>query len=223
MATIPINDRIQELWIMVRAYSCSMATNFHLWDYFSAREQEKLADDFDKLTPLKLWQKVRGGSNGQAAIALCVTIGAITDNKGAMMLMKIGELPYKPPIDDQPILQIAIENGGLVILDTQREVYWEKNLLPIDWHKENRLWCFLYDLAQKAQCGLALSPGSFMGDSANSKTMKTIKFRLIKSFPAELAKSIESSGRGQYKLQLLRDRIHIFSEITGNVVEVEPG
>ena len=53
--------------------------------------------------------------------------------------------------------------------------------------------------------------------------MKTIKFRLTKKLPAELAKWIKPSGSGQYQLQLLRNRIHIFSEITGNVVGVEPG
>ena len=100
---------------------------------------------------------------------------------GVAMLKRFGETPYVAPRDRGPDLDKAIEGGGLVLVDSRREVYWKTKLLVIDWFKQKQPWSFLFQLANKAQRNSYLDALTFLGENHhNPKAIGGVKLRLVK-------------------------------------------
>ncbi len=208
-------DLVKERWLRVRAMAYSHMSTQHLLPFFTDREKRALAEDIDKLSPLALWQKVRGGSDRQAAIGISVAIGEFHYLVGADLLKQFGETPYAPPSDRGPALEDAIEEGGLVIVEGLRDVYWKTNSLDIDWFKKKQSWSFLLQLASKALRNFPLAANEFLGDNClKPDSIKTVKLRLVKleGLPEDLKALIVPSGARQYRLNLQPAKIRIFSE-----------
>ena len=94
----------------------------------------------------------------------------------------------EPP--GQSALEEAVARGGLVLTTSPWAAYWARQLLVIDWAKNDRSWELLVALARKGRYGATVEDRDLFPDNASPSAMPNLCARLKKLLPAELRKQI---------------------------------
>lgn len=107
----------------------------------------------------------------------------------------------------------AIANGGLVIDEDRRRVYWDKHLIPVDWFRYQERWRLLLNLAI-ARGAPVVSPQEFYDrDKKNDfGRFAVLKSALNSMLPRSLRQRIIAVPNEGYRLDLYRGSIHVFSD-----------
>jgi hypothetical protein len=111
----------------------------------------------------------------------------------------------------QSAIEEATAAGGLVVLRSRQHVYWEGNLLAVNWSRYHALWRLLVALAEQGRRGGVVEHRHLYDHATALSTFPTTVSRLRERVPASLWKHIVPSRdpRG-YRLQLDRRQIHLF-------------
>jgi hypothetical protein len=126
------------------------------------------------------------------------------------------ELPrlYADAAPGQSALEEAVAAGGLVVVRQPPAVYWQGELVAVEWGRYRRGWQFFRRLAEKARHGAVLEEKDVYADEPVSESaLGTVFHRLKALLPASLWRHVHPSSdpRG-YRLELARDRLHVFPQ-----------
>ncbi|MGE3806359.1 MAG: hypothetical protein AB7K24_16950 [Gemmataceae bacterium] len=112
--------------------------------------------------------------------------------------------------EQQTALDEAVASGGLVVLRSQRAVYWEAERIDVNWTAHHALWRFLLALVEKGQHAAAVEGRDLHDDTVGTSTLATTFYRLKKLVPATLWRSIQSNKDPKgYRLTLNREDIFL--------------
>lgn len=116
-----------------------------------------------------------------------------------------GDTPLQAAVEE------AIASGGLVLVKSSREVYWEGKRVEAAWHRRPVLWRLLWELADKAIRVAAVKENHLYPHSGARSKLATNLGRLTDLLPQTLMRQISSvHGERSYRLQLEGNRIHLF-------------
>ncbi|MEW4566211.1 hypothetical protein AB1K70_27095, partial [Bremerella sp. JC770] len=105
---------------------------------------------------VRMWANLRETSLERATIEVANLLGFLTDSDSRWLLKEIGE-----PADAEEKRARAIKSGDLVVVERAREVYWQGELVDVDWHRHNVLWDFLWALAEKGKKSSGVDNATF--------------------------------------------------------------
>lgn len=118
---------------------------------------------------------------------------------------------YRDQPAEQTAIEVAIASGGLVVIESTRQVYWETKLVSAPWEAKDSAWRLLSALARSR--GLRnIGPADVSEDAISGSTLPNMKLNLRKMIPASLFEHIAPGGTskpGTYRLDL-QGRIHYF-------------
>jgi hypothetical protein len=121
-------------------------------------------------------------------------------------LREIGE----PGDDPEETIKQVVSRDHLVLVERPRTVYWHRTAIPIDWDKREKLWIFIWELCRQAKAGRTIDRFSF-GETAGPDIVKqTSRLAGLRGFPPTLASKIKRCGIGTKRLDLAREKIHLF-------------
>lgn len=116
-----------------------------------------------------------------------------------------GDTPLQAAVEE------AIASGGLVLVESSRDVYWEGKRVEKAWHRRPVLWRLLWELADKAIRRAAVKEDHLYPYSGAPSKFATNMSRLTDLLPQTLMLLISSvHGKRSYRLQLESNRIHLF-------------
>lgn len=204
-------------------------------------EREVLGGTFETAidqhrTAVEMWKYVYGGSFQKAVIEVGKEIGVLEENRREWLLQEAGEPSDNPGDtqaeascrDDRAIQRElqradlsdkyedaqskAIVQGGLAIERSSRSVYWNGELIEVDWwRKHSKSWDFLVLACEHAQRNEAIDRTSF-GDKSrgNIVTQEKSCLKKIPGFPEEIIDFFQYAGNGSQKFAIPEDKLHIF-------------
>jgi hypothetical protein len=162
-----------------------------------------------------MWRRLRGVSVLRAVVDVAVAIGSLDPGTARALLRALGEEPDDP----EEALARAVAGGGLVLVEVSRQVYWEGELVEIDWGNHGAWWSLLWELARASKAGAAVDEYTLRGGSSKDpKYLTKQKSRMIKAggLPVTLAELVVPAGRGTYRLDLPPARIRVFERGAGD-------
>jgi hypothetical protein len=109
---------------------------------------------------------------------------------------------YREEMDPQLMIMEKVESHSLVLVSGvgRRDVYWQKELLAVDWEAQNGPWQLLSTLADRANSKQGTDE-TYLRDSMRG-SLKDFRSRLKKVLPPDLNKRIRPAGRQTYRLDL---------------------
>lgn len=187
-------------------------------------------------TAVEMWRHVRGGSLQKAVIEIGKAIGVLTEDDKDWLLREAGEPSGNPDAaqaeaicrDDRAIQRElrrtdlseknedaqseAIVQGGLVVERSTRSVYWDGELIEVDWlPKYREAWEFLILACEHAQRNEAIDRLSFGEKSRkNIVTQKKSRLSEVPGFPIEIIDYFQNAGARTQKFAIPQDKLHIF-------------
>ena len=213
-----VADELQSASQRVRSGHCAV----RLWTrHLSKSDREQLGGDLEEAYKetgtVRMWAKLRKTSLERATIEVANLLGFLTDSDFRWLLREIGE-----PADAEEKKALAIKSGDLVVVERAREVYWQGELVDVDWHRHNVLWDFFWALAEKGKKSCGVDNATFATYvKSDIVTKRKNRLKNLEGFPLELWKCIEPCGRGTQRLSLSPAKIHLFSEDdSGPLIEV---
>ena len=87
-------------------------------------------------------------SAAKATVDIAVKIGLVTREAGDELLQSVNE-----PVGVEFEIDAAKSRLTLVIVEDERLVYWNGDVINVDWRKRSRLWEYLIALARNAKEG----------------------------------------------------------------------
>jgi hypothetical protein len=209
-------SRIQECELRIR----SVVNTQKLWERLTADDRECLGGTLEAAfakypNPAQMWARLRGVSVPRAVLDVNRKLGLISEQTHRSLLREIGELADDP----EEAIKQAVSRDHLVLVERPRTVYWHRNTIPIDWDKREKLWIFIWELCRQAKAGQPIDRFSF-GKTAGPDYVIKQKSRLagLPAFPRSLANLIKRSGLGTKKLDVARERIHLFEVGAGETL-----
>ncbi len=209
---------IQTAYQRVRGAVCAD----RLWKrHLSENDRELLGGSLEEAYKdtgtVRMWANLRKTSLEKATIEVASLLGFLTDSDYRWLLREIGE-----PADAEEKRALAIKSGDLVVVERAREVYWQGELVDVDWHRHNVLWDFFWALAEKGKKSCGVDNATFATYvKSDIVTKRKNRLKNLEGFPLELWKCIEPCGRGTQRLSLSPAKIHLFSEDdSGPLIEV---
>ena len=116
-------DRLHEQAESACAYAVSMPAVDDLWTIvFTDAEKAVLQNDHGVVPAYRMWQKVRGGTEWQAVIAICMACCGMNEAIGRAILKRFD----KPPLGDA-ILKSAAKHRSTM------KRYWRRRSQKGDW------------------------------------------------------------------------------------------
>jgi hypothetical protein len=114
---------------------------------------------------------------------------------------------------DESKIDAAIASGGLVIVESERRVYWQREPVEADWRKHKKPWELLWKLAVNARMGAEVDHTDLYESARVSEsTMRNRWSRLRAMIPGTLARHVEpGENTATYRLVLPIARIFLFS------------
>lgn len=162
---------------------------------------------FGRIGPVGLWMRLLGVSKPRAIVECAKRAGILKEVEYQWLLRETG-VTHRTV---EKAIQHAIDSGGLVLVEKEREVHWRGQQIPIDWRARPALWEFFFEICLSAKHGRSVDYMTFNKDVSPSYAAKT-KFQLVslEGFPLDLEELFRPSGRNTLKLDLAPERIHIF-------------
>jgi len=151
-----------------------------------------------------LWMRARNVSPERAAIEVARELGLVGEREAKRLLVLAPDAP-------KPTFQDAVARGDLVLLLSPPRAYWNGEEVSVDWHTHAAPWKFLEELCRQARFGRVVDSLNFGPRRARNYTRQQ-KSRLTsyEAFPMSLADLILPAGPGGQRLNLPRERVHIF-------------
>jgi hypothetical protein len=116
--------------------------------------------------------------------------------------------------DEKPnetVEQEAIRGGGLVLIESTHTVYWEGQVLDVNWQGSRTSWDFLWALAKKGQRRSELQMADVNGGLTSASTFSNRWRRLKQELPASLSRHVRPGlEASSYLLALEGEKIHLF-------------
>ena len=207
--------------ISLRVQTANTAND--LWvKVFSPQERARLGDDLEvayrRGGPVRMWATVYGCSDVRAVIDMAHKLNHLNSGDREWLLKEADEL-----LDAEEAFEYAIANNELVLNSQTREVYWNGDLIEIDWFRFDANWTFVWELARHAKAGRPVDSFTF-GGNRNPNHVSRMKSQIIeKRFPLGLADLIELAGAGTQILRVAPEQIRLFeSHIAGEIREWTP-
>ncbi len=199
------------------------AAALRLWQrVFTADDRRRLGNDLEAAYvqyrgAVGMWRQLHGVSGPRAVVAVAVRIGFLDADTGQTLLQALGEEPNDP--DDA--VELAVTAGGLVVVETPPQAFWEGNSVAVDWARHTRWWDLLWALARASKGRGAVDAFALRErDGGDRDYVKKQKHRLVHApgFPLSLADLVVSAGRGTYRVDLPPARIRVFERGAGDAV-----
>jgi hypothetical protein len=182
-----------------------------LWSrYLTLQDRQRLGGDiqkaYKKFSTAGMWMKIRGVSFPRAIAEVAMKLGFLRQDDYEWLLREAGEI-----VEGEEALDVAIASGAFVLVQHPREAYWKRERINIDWHRQNVLWDFLWELGCAGKAGQPIDGFTF-GENSNPEIVTKRKHRLSKleEFPIDLIFAIESVARGTQQLKLPQAQIRVF-------------
>jgi len=191
-----------------------------LWERLTADDRVRLGRTFEAAfakypNPAQMWVRLRGVSVPRAVLDVNRKLGLISEETHRSLLREIGELADDP----EEAIKQAVSGDHLVLVERHRTVYWYRKAIPIDWDKREKLWIFFWELCRQAKAGQPIDRFSFGKTAGPDYVIKqTSRLISLQGFPGSLADLIKRSGLGTKKLDLARERIHLFEVGAGETL-----
>lgn len=187
-----------------------------LWErVFTPAEQRHLGPNLDKAyqihrSPITMWHHLYGVSVTRAVIDINRRLNLLDEGTANTLLRALDEMP----LDPEQARAWAIEKGRLVLVDTEREVYWEGDQIDVNWHKHTSSWTLLWELTCAGKRNQAIDVTMFGKVDKKFLTKSVSRMKKLTNFPASLAGRIRFVKTGTYKLEVHSSEIHLF-ELSG--------
>jgi len=149
-----------------------------------------------------MWIEARGVSPIRALIDVSRALGFLSPEDYHWLLRETEES------DGRRQMQAAVDAGALV-LSEERCAYFQGDLIPVDWHKHDKSWCFLWELARASKMNRHLDH-LHLGQHASSKTLTDRKHRLKALLPAALFSRIHRDRKAGCRIDLPAKDIRLF-------------
>jgi len=183
------------------------------WDrMLDERDRKRLGNDLEDAQrrfsgPIRMWMHLRGLSQPRSIVEVAFGLNLLSEPDRNWLLREIRE--GEQTITDA--IETAKQSRALVLIERQREAFWESKKIPVDWHKFSALWTFFGALARQARHNGVVDHTLF-GENRNKDYASKTKHRLagMDDFPDSLAGKIEPAGRGSVRLDLPSDQIKLF-------------
>jgi hypothetical protein len=148
-----------------------------------------------------LRQKLQGLHNGEVFDRIAAALGGLKK-------LYIDGSPRQSAIDE------AIAADGLVIDESARKVWWNREVVEADWKSYPKRWQFLIKLAEKALRRAAVQEQDLFEDSGASKSAMAMNAsRLQELLPVSLQKLIiPGRERRSYRLDIEPHLVRLFSK-----------
>jgi hypothetical protein len=176
-----------------------------------------------------MWMHLRNVSWRKAVVQLARELGVMSDvdcrwlDRQTSTTDPAARAPTHPvthPGCDEEGLDEQIDRArlekDLVIVQGNgvRQVYWERELVPVAWERCPLLWELLWELVQRAKVRQEVSWDVLSGRKV--KSIVQLRWRLKRVIPPGLNEAIRrGSGAGRYRLDLDSGRVALF-ELTGD-------
>lgn len=168
-----------------------------------------------------MWMKLRGVSAERAVVDVAFELGHLDERKRRWLLRELGEWHDDP----EEMLRMAVATGALVLVDGEREVYWQGEPITIDWKLRDVLWNYFWELCRHAKADKGIDHMTFPASNDTAVVTKQ-KSRLnsLPGFPASLGDLITPVGRHTQKLDLPPRMIRLFQPtLAGTLRELAAG
>lgn len=193
-----------------------------LWHHvLNPAERRQLGKDLDAAYAryrgaVGMWRHLHGVTVPQAVVAVAVRIGFLHADLGQTLLRVL----EADPVEAIDAVEAAVNSGGLVLVETPRQAYWERKSIEINWVKYPSRWDLLWALARASKGGGSMDKRALSELSEDPKIVTKRKHRLVNTdgFPLSLADIVVPAGRGTYRIDLPRDRIRVFERGVGDEV-----
>jgi hypothetical protein len=213
-----VMDELLTHFLQVRTVTCANL----LWTELTDGERETLGGDltkaFEQGGTVGIWMRLRPVSEARAIIELANRLGFISEHRLKKLLRDTNEIPR----DIDEAIEQAVASNGLVLIESNRSIFWAGEELPIDWHKHSAAWNFVFTLAEQAKIGRGVDHFSFArGCKASYVTKMTSRLSHMAGFPKGLAELIVPAGLNTKRLNLPPDHIHLFRLETVEILKEE--
>jgi hypothetical protein len=208
---LALPPHIRELHIQYLRVQCVAAAQ-QMWDrLLSPEDRERLGGDFERAYieaggTVPMWVKLRGVSGERALIEVAYGIGFLTETSRDWLLREVGERFD----DSQRTLDEAMLQTKLVVVEKPKQIFWNGELIEIDWDKEPALWSFFWELCQRSKRSETLMR-EHLAENMSPSAFSTRKGRLVnhKEFPTTMLDVVETASGGGYRLDLQPQDIRI--------------
>ncbi|MCA9054855.1 MAG: hypothetical protein KDA75_13530 [Planctomycetaceae bacterium] len=174
-----------------------------------------LPDAYRRLRTVGMWTALHGGSFERATLELARSLGAINEMDYGWLLRELGEASD----DEVAAIEHAKKQFDLVLVEEPRTVYYQGELIDINWHRFNALWDYFVVLLQAARDRRSIDITRFAKPLARGY-LTGIKSRLTlnPNFPVTLGDLILPGGKGRQRLDIPPERICVFEVETREVL-----
>jgi hypothetical protein len=207
-------EKMRETVMRVR----TLNTAYDLWwKVFTPEQRAHLGGSFEAACrrdgAIRMWATVHGCSYLRAVIDIAHKLNHLSSGEREWLLRESGEL-----LNADEAFEDAIQRDGLVLNSVTREIYWNGELIKIDWFHEAK-WTFIWELARHAKAGLPIDSMTF-GENKNPNYVSKMKSELtnVGAFPQPLAALIEVVGKGTQMLRLGAEQIRLFEHYVGGEI-----
>ena len=195
-------------------YLCGEPAAKSLWRKLTPDQRRRLGGDLHAAIvrhrrTIEMWMLLQGVSAERAAVELAVKLFSFPSEEADWLLRELGELP----MDSDAAQSEAIARGDLVLIRSERLVYWKGADLEIDWGCGKTPWEFFVTACEHALQGKDIDRLSF-GDAAYDNIVSDRLYRLgnVPNFPQELLNYFETSGLQTQRFTYPAEAIHIFDD-----------
>jgi hypothetical protein len=197
-------------------------TAWYLWErVFTPAERQYLGDRLPKASKdchgvTGMWMRLHGVSQRRALVEVAVRCNLLDATTGEWLLREYGESPDEA----HEVIEWAVADDGLVLVEEPRQVYWRGAKIEINWSGPPRFWDFMWTLARRSKVGGAIDARAVgLEGSADPHPLKKLKHRVTKLLASAngLAETIESVG-GAYRLAIPAQEIRIFEIGVGEML-----
>ena len=125
----------------------------------------------------------------------------------AAVLLDMAPL-YRTDEDPTAMLEARYRSHRLVLVmgRGRREVYWQGQLVEVDWFVQKAPWDLLAALVEGVRSGRGVDTIDVLGEEARG-SLKDRRSRLKRLVPTRLDEAIGPAGRGAYKLNLRPEEV----------------
>lgn len=212
----PATQAFRDCYYRIRCKSSAE----RLWTrHLSAEDRQRLDNDLETAYRGRgtagMWAFLRGISIDRALLDVGYRLNFLAQADFHWLLREIGECD-----NPEEAVAAAIAAGHLVLVESPRAAYWDRQAINIDWHRYNSGWDFLWELSRLAKTGRPIDPWAFGYNQAEAIVAKR-KHRLtaLPEFPISLADLIVPAGRRTQKLNLPREQIRLFELSENGLLE----
>jgi hypothetical protein len=173
--------RLQILQVQDKLYTQFLTEN-------ERRDYDEEVQRWQRPIPIDRWiTRRRRISHKLAIVQLAYRAELLPLSNRDWLLRELGE---ELPIDWE--IRHAVSQGGLVLVDVPRTVFWDSLTVQADWSKRPKAWDVMFQLATKARRNAdLLERDVYPDDAVADATLATAVSRLKRMLPCTLAERIE--------------------------------